>query len=110
MLRPVALPQASANMDLIMQLREERFGVDGGAASAHKARAASSGGSDCEVLGGGCFIGSLRRVHLHEVGTQAQRDASGASDEGRSLLIGDSLAARIESTEPQASRRRGPRR
>ena len=32
-----------------MQLREERLGVDGGAASAHKARAASSGGSDCKV-------------------------------------------------------------
>ena len=84
-----------ANMDLIMQLREEGLGVDGGTASAHKARTASGSGSDREALGGGSFVGGLRRVHLHKVGAQAQRDASGASDEGGSLFVGNSLAARV---------------
>ena len=85
----------AAHMDLVVELGQERLGVHGGAASAHQAAAARSGRRDVQRLGRGRAVLGLGRVHLHEIGAQAQRHARGASDEVGVLLGGDGLAARV---------------
>ena len=88
----------TAHVNLVVQLGEERLGVNGGTAGAHQARAACGHGGNLQRLGGRALVVAFRlgRVDLHEVGAQAQRHTSSASDEVRVLLGGNGLAARVD--------------
>ena len=93
----------AAHVDLVVQLGQERLGVNGGAAGANQARAACGHGGDLQGLGGRTLVVALGlgRVDLHEVGAQAQRDAGGARDQVRVLLSRDGLAARVDPQHDQ---------
>ena len=93
----------AAHVDLVVQLGQERLGVNGGTAGANQARAACGHGGDLQGFGGRALVVALGlgRVDLHEVGAQAQRDAGGARDQVRVLLSRDGLAARVDPQHDQ---------
>ncbi len=86
----------AAHVNLVVELGEEGVGIHRGTARAHQAATASGGGGDLQGLGGRGAVLGLRRVHLHEVGAEAQGHAGGTGDEVRILLSGDSLAAGVD--------------
>ena len=89
---------STADVNLVMQLGKEGFRINGGAACAYQAGAARCGSGNLEVFGRGCLVACLGRIDLDEVSTQAQSNACSTGDQSRSLLVGNSLAARIRTT------------
>ena len=86
----------ATHVDLVVQLGEEGLGIHGGATRAHQTATASGGGGHLQGLGRGTAVLGLRRVHLHEVGAEAESHAGGTGDEVRILLGGHGLTAGID--------------
>ena len=79
-----------------MQFSEEYVSVCLGTTSANQASATGSLRSDSKTLCRGLALNFVRRVNLYEVCTEAQSNASCASDQIGIFFVGNSLAAGVD--------------
>ena len=93
---PRGVATGAAHMNLVVEVGQKLLGVFVGTARAHKPGAPGSTARHGQKLGRGFAVSGGRRIHLHEIGTQAHGRAGSARDQVGSLLLFHRRAARID--------------